>query len=57
MVLSDSLWRTAFNADPGVVGTKVRLGKYPFTVVGVAPAQFHGTEQFQWPEYWIPGRE
>ena len=54
MVLSDSLWRTAFNADTSVVGTTVRLGKDPFTVVGVAPARFHGTEQFQWPDYWIP---
>jgi predicted permease len=54
IVLSDSLWRTAFNADPGVVGAKVRLGKGPFTVIGVAPAQFHGTEQFRWPDYWIP---
>ena len=54
MVLSDSLWRTAFNADPGVVGTTVRLGKDPFTVVGVAPPRFHGTEKFDWPDYWIP---
>ena len=54
MVLSDSLWRTAFNADPGVVGTTVRLGKDPFTIVGVAPARFHGTEKFDWPDYWIP---
>jgi predicted permease len=54
MVLSDSLWRTAFNADPNVVGTTVRLGKDPFTVIGVAPARFHGTEQFRWPDYWIP---
>src|SRR6266496_116864 len=54
MVLSDSLWRSAFNADPGVVGTTVRLGKDPFTVVGVAPARFHGTDQFEWPDYWIP---
>src|ERR1700719_3665016 len=54
MVLSDRLWRSAFNADPGVVGTKVRLGKDPFTVVGVAPPQFHGTERFEWPDYWIP---
>jgi MacB-like periplasmic core domain len=54
MVLSDSLWRTGFKADPGVVGTTVRLGKDPFTVVGVAPAQFHGTERFVWPDYWIP---
>jgi len=54
MVLSDSLWRSAFNADPGVVGTTVRLGKDPFTVLGVAPPRFHGTEQFVWPDYWIP---
>jgi len=54
MVLSDRLWRSAFNADPNVVGTKVRLGKDPFTVVGVAPPQFHGTERFEWPDYWIP---
>jgi predicted permease len=54
MVLSDRLWRSAFNADPGVVGTKVRLGKDPFTILGVAPARFHGTERFEWPDYWIP---
>ena len=39
LVLSDSLWRTTFNADPGVLGTKVQLGKDPFTVIGVAPAR------------------
>src|SRR5438552_1585200 len=54
MDLRDSLWRRAFNADPGVVGTTVRLGKDPFTVLGVAPPRFHGTEQFVWPDYWIP---
>jgi predicted permease len=54
MVLSDRLWRSAFNADPGVVGSKVRLGKDPFTVLGVAPPRFHGTERFEWPDYWIP---
>jgi predicted permease len=54
MVLSDSLWRTAFNADPGVIGTTVQLNKDSFTVVGVAPARFHGTEKFDWPDYWIP---
>src|SRR5437667_7622550 len=54
MVLSDGLWRSAFNAGPGVVGTTVRLGKDPFMVVGVAPPRFHGTERFVWPDYWIP---
>jgi predicted permease len=32
----------------------VRLDKDSFTVVGVAPARFHGTEQFEWFDYWIP---
>src|SRR6266436_9857597 len=54
LVLSDNLWRTAFNADSGEIGTTVRLNKDSFTVVGVAPARFHGTEQFDWPDYFIP---
>ncbi|MGB9457944.1 MAG: ABC transporter permease [Bryobacteraceae bacterium] len=54
VVLSDLLWRNVFNADPGVVGTTVELDKHPFTVVGVAPARFHGTERFVWPDYWMP---
>jgi predicted permease len=54
IVLSDALWRRAFHADPDVVGTTVDLNKHPFTVIGVAAAQFHGTERFKWPDYWIP---
>ena len=54
MVLSDSLWRSAFNADPRVIGTTVRLNKDSFAVIGVAPARFHGTEKFEWPDYFIP---
>jgi len=54
VVLSDALWRSAFQADRGVVGTTVELNKHPFTVVGVTPARFHGMERFVWPDYWIP---
>jgi predicted permease len=54
VVLSDQLWRTAFNADRGVVGTTIRLNKDAFTIIGVAPARFHGTEEFVWPDYYIP---
>ena len=43
-----------FDADRGVVGTTVELDKHPFTVVGVAPARFHGAERFVWPDYWMP---
>lgn len=54
VVLSDALWRSAFHADRGVVGTTVELNKHPFMVLGVTPAQFHGLELFVWPDYWIP---
>src|SRR5436190_3644811 len=54
VVLSDQLWRTVFSANPAVVGTTVRLNKNPYTVIGVAPAYFHGTEQFDRPDYWVP---
>ncbi len=54
VVLSDRLWRSRFHGDRDVVGAMVELDKHPFTVVGVATAQFHGTEKFRWPDYWIP---
>jgi predicted permease len=54
VVLSDELWRSAFHADRGIVGTTVEMNRHAFTVVGVAAAQFHGTERFVWPDYWIP---
>ena len=54
VVLSDALWRSAFQSDPAVLGATVELDKHPFTVVGVASARFHGAERFVWPDYWIP---
>jgi predicted permease len=54
VVLSDAVWRNAFSADPGIVGATVELNQHPFVVVGVAPARFHGTERFVWPDYWMP---
>jgi predicted permease len=54
IVLSDTFWRTHFNADPQVVGTTVDVNKHPFTIIGVAPPAFHGTEIFFWPDFWMP---
>jgi predicted permease len=54
VVLSNNLWRSVFNADPNVIGATVRIDRDPYTVIGVAPEQFHGTEKFDRPDYWIP---
>lgn len=40
VVVSDALWRSRYNADPGVVGRTVTLQGEPFTVVGVMPPGF-----------------
>ncbi|MGB9031257.1 MAG: ADOP family duplicated permease, partial [Acidobacteriaceae bacterium] len=54
IVLSDSYWRAHFGGDPRVIGSVVDLNKNPFTVIGVAPAEFHGTELFLWPDFFVP---
>jgi predicted permease len=43
-VLSHRLWRSAFAADPSIVGSLVMLNRSPFVVVGVAEAGFIGTQ-------------
>lgn len=54
LVLSDSSWHSRFNSDPAIVGKTVAVGKIPFTIIGVAPRGFRGTEQFFAPEVWLP---
>jgi len=54
VVLSDAFWRAQFNADPRVLGMTVDINKHPFTVIGVAPKGFHGTEVFFWSDFWVP---
>ncbi|MBV8206974.1 MAG: ABC transporter permease [Acidobacteria bacterium] len=54
IVLSDSFWRAHFGAGSGTVGALVEINQHPFTVIGIAPPSFHGTEQFFWPDFWMP---
>src|SRR5690349_16866686 len=54
IVLSYDFWRRNFGLDSHVVGTTVDVNKHPFTIIGVAPAAFHGTEVFVWPDFWMP---
>ncbi len=54
VVLAETFWRSHFNGNPQVIGTTVELDKHPFTIVGVAPKAFHGTELFFWPDFWMP---
>jgi predicted permease len=53
-VLSYSAWQSRFGADPAIVGKTIRLNRLPYSVIGVAPPDFHGTEILYWPEVWVP---
>jgi predicted permease len=44
-LLSDTLWRTAFGADPAVIGHNIQLNNSAYTVVGVMPPNFAFLEQ------------
>ncbi len=54
VVLTYAFWHTRFQDDRGVVGRTVQLNKHPFTVVGVAPPDFHGTIVFFFPDVFVP---
>ncbi len=54
VVLSYAYWRSYFGGDRGVVGRMVDINKHPFTIIGVAPPDFRGTELFLSPALWIP---
>jgi predicted permease len=53
IVLSYAAWQSHFQGDPDIVGHTVRLNRYPYTVVGIAPKSFRGTELFFSPEVWV----
>jgi len=40
MILSDSLWRRRFAADPGILGKAVKLDDSLYTIIGVMPRGF-----------------
>jgi predicted permease len=54
VVLSYAYWHGHFHGDPGVIGRSVQINKSPFTIIGVAPPEFRGTELFFAPAMWIP---
>jgi len=50
-LISDSLWRTAFGADPNIVGRSIKLDSDTVTVIGVMPPRF---ELFTKPDLLTP---
>lgn len=53
-VISHRLWQRNFGSAPGIVGSKLRVNNYPFTVVGVAPEGFAGIMAGFASDVWMP---
>ena len=56
VVLSEHLWRTHFDSDSSIIGRQISLNGLNFTVIGVAPKDFIGTEVGLNRELWVPLR-
>jgi MacB-like periplasmic core domain len=53
-VISWPAWKSKFGADPNIVGRIIRVDKHPYTIVGVTPEGFYGTEKFIQPDIFVP---
>ncbi len=53
-VLAWPAWKSDFGADPNIVGKTVRIDKHPYTIVGVTPEGFYGTEVIAQPDIFVP---
>lgn len=54
LVLSYSFWKSQFDSDADVIGKKASINGHPVTIVGVAPAGFHGPSSFLDIQGYIP---
>ena len=54
VVLSYAFWHGRYNDDPAAVGRTIQINKHPYTIVGVAPSGFRGTELFFAPDFFAP---
>lgn len=55
IILSDTIWREIFNADPNILGKTVRINNVSYTVAGVMPATFrYPVDALPTPQVWLP---
>jgi len=53
-VISYSCWQARFGGDPDIAGKQVKIGGLDYTIVGVTPPPFIGTELVYTPEIFVP---
>ena len=56
VVISDSFWRERYNAEPGALGSILKVADGVLVVVGIAPEAFHGAWPGFEPKLYVPLR-
>ncbi len=54
VVLGHAFWEQQFSSDPSVLGRRVEIDGHPFTVIGVAPAEFTGLNAMLRTDFFVP---
>ena len=54
IVLSYASWQHRFAADPAITGKTLKINGLSYTILGVMPRGFFGTELIFAPEFWVP---
>lgn len=54
VMLSYQCWQQRFGADPQIIGRSLVIGGRNYTVIGITPPEFRGTELAFTPELWFP---
>jgi putative ABC transport system permease protein len=54
VVISYRMWQTHFGGDPSVLGRTIEINQHPYTIVGVTPAVFQGSQTGLRSELWLP---
>lgn len=53
VAISDVFWKNSLASDPSVIGKRIYLNGYPFTVSGVMAEGFHGTNSLLRADLWV----
>ncbi|MFI5127453.1 MAG: ABC transporter permease [Candidatus Acidiferrales bacterium] len=54
VVISYRLWQTHFGGDRSIIGRVLEVNKHPYTIIGVTPPVFQGTQTGLRADMWMP---
>ena len=54
IVLGSTMWEQEFGSDQAVLGRSVRINGIELTIIGVAPPEFTGLDQFVRSDFFVP---